>query len=445
MIKLIREIGIALFIGVLLFVVLSTINILNGETITFDRFLLKAFLFTQAYTISLYLANSFFVRLLYKKYEKELFTFRYGWIFILGSMLVSFATIFLLNFFFKTVVAQQGFQEFYTGEQFTDYIQPLIISVIIALLFWAFTYYRTRQETKVKEQKVIAGAATARFDALKNQLDPHFLFNSLNVLTSLIDENPEAAQKFTTGLSKVYRYVLEQKNKELVTLEEELQFAKVYMGLLHMRFENSIDFQVSDKLLKSEARVVPLSLQLLLENAVKHNKVTASKPLQITISEENNYLVVSNHLQPKEVIKKSSGVGLNNIRQRYGLLTNRKVLIEKTQEEFKVKIPMLTKQVSTMDTQQEAYIDNKRYKRAKERVENIKGFYANLTAYLIVIPCLAWLNYQTTGFDFPWVIFPILGWGFGLTMHAMEAFGYNPLLGKGWEERKIKEYMEKDK
>ncbi len=125
-----------------------------------------------------------------------------------------------------------------------DYYQSsLIIAIIVSLYFHAIWYYKYRQENKVKEQKIIAGTASAKFDALKNQLDPHFLFNSLNVLTSLIEEDPYQAQKFTTSLSKVYRYVLEQKNKDLVSVDEELQFAKTYVKLLKMRFEDSIHFR----------------------------------------------------------------------------------------------------------------------------------------------------------------------------------------------------------
>src|SRR5690606_17315042 len=150
----------------------------------------------------------------------------------------------------------------------------------------------------------------------------HFLFNSLNVLTSLIEENPQKAQKFTTSLSKVYRYVLEQKNKELVSVDEELQFAKTYMSLIKMRFEDSIVFTMPECAANPESKVVPLSLQLLLENAVKHNMVTPNKPLHINIYETQDRLVVKNNLQPKQIVKKSSGVGLSNIKQRYNLLTN---------------------------------------------------------------------------------------------------------------------------
>jgi hypothetical protein len=299
------------------------------------------------------------------------------------------------------------------------------------------------QKNKVKEHKIIAGTASAQFDALKNQLDPHFLFNSLNVLTSLIDENPDAAQNFTTSLSKVYRYVLEQKNKELVSVDEELNFARIYVRLLKMRFEDSIDFEIPEKALNPDAKVVPLSLQLLLENAVKHNIVNSSNPLKIRIYENGGNLVVENILQPKEVLKKSSGVGLTNITQRYSLLTDRKVNINKTASHFTVEIPMLTKQISVMKTQtQESYIEDKRYIKAKEKVQAIKGFYSNLLSYLFVLPILAYINYRTT--NFPWVIFPALGWGFGVLAHGMEAYGYSPFTGKNWEERKIREFMEKE-
>ena len=313
--------------------------------------------------------------------------------------------------------------------------------MVISGIFYALYYYKYRQEGKVKEQKIIAGTAEARFDALKNQLDPHFLFNSLNVLTSLIEEDPDQAQRFTTSLSKVYRYVLEQKNKELVPVDEEYAFARTYIRLLKMRFEDGIVFEIPEKSSSPEARIVPLSLQLLLENAVKHNRVTPDNPLHIRVEEKDGFIVVSNNLQQKQVMTRSSGVGLQNIRSRYALLTDRQVQVQKEEATFSVAVPMLTRKLPVVQSQ-EAFIEDKRYLQAKEKVEAIKSFYGNLGAYLLVIPFLAWLNWRTT--DFPWVIFPAIGWGFGLVMHGMEAYGYNPLWGKRWEERKIREIMEQD-
>jgi len=319
------------------------------------------------------------------------------------------------------------------------------------MLFHAFYFYKELQKQKINEQKVIAGTASAKFAALKNQLDPHFLFNSLNVLTSLIEENPRTAQKFTTSLSKVYRYVLEQKNKELVTVDEELKFAKTYMALVKMRFEDSIVFDIPDEASNPEAKVVPLSLQILLENTVKHNIVMPEKPLHIKIYEDHGFLVVENNLQPKEVIKASSGVGLGNVKQRYELLTKREFAVYKTEKAFIAKLPILTKKIKFSDieiSQQTENIEvakNLKYQRVRERVKRMKEFYGNLLAYCLVIPFLAFINYKTTSFALPWVFFPIIGWGIGIFFHYMEAFDYHPFLGKNWQKRKIHKYIEESK
>ena len=359
----------------------------------------------------------------------------------LGSILVTVLAYGLARLILFTLYFGNTLDQFLNNESRTEYLFFTIIAIVISLVIHSFYFYKSSQENKVKEQKIIAGTASAKFDALKNQLDPHFLFNSLNVLTSLIEENPDQAQKFTTSLSKVYRYVLEQKNKDLVAVDEELKFARTYVRLLKMRFEDSMVVDIPENCSDPEAKIVPLSLQLLLENAVKHNVVSESKPLHLSVHEENGMLVVKNNLQAKQVVKKSSGVGLTNIQQRFGILTDRRVEIHKTETEFSVKLPMLTKQISTMETQQ-MHIEDKRYEKAKERVEAIKGFYGNLTSYCIVIPILIFINYKTT--DFPWAIFPALGWGFGVTVHGLEAYGYNPLYGKKWEERKMREFMEDD-
>lgn len=360
----------------------------------------------------------------------------------IGSIVLTLIFFGLCRLFLSVVIYGGTLNGFISHEVTFPYVIAIVITIVFSLFLHAFNFYKALQENKVKEQKIIAGTASAKFDALKNQLDPHFLFNSLNVLTSLIEEDPYQAQKFTTSLSKVYRYVLEQKNKDLVSVDEELKFAKTYVRLLKMRFEDSIVLEIPDASSDPDAKIVPLSLQLLLENAVKHNVVTADKPLHIKVIEKNGELVVSNNVQEKQVVKKGSGVGLQNIKQRYGILTDKKVSIHKTKEEFIVQLPILTQQVTIMETQK-VYIDDKLYRKAKEHVEKMKGFYGNITAYCIVMPCLAVLNYNTTGF--PWILFPVFGWGFGVLMHGMEVFGYNPLLGKGWEERKIKKYMDDDK
>lgn len=362
----------------------------------------------------------------------------------MGSIVVTLAAFFMCRLLHLVYFENRyGLDEFLANERPGNYLFPLLFTTIVSLSFHLFYFYKALQERRVAEQKIIAGTASAKFDALKNQLDPHFLFNSLNVLTSLIEENPIAAQKFTTSLSKTYRYVLEQKNKDLVALSEEIKFAKTYLNLLKMRFEDGIICNVPEELKLAEAKVVPLSLQLLLENAVKHNQVSPEHPLKIEIFEDRNELVVKNNLQEKQILGKGSQVGLFNIQQRYGLLTNRKVQINKTANNFEVRLPLLTKKIEVMEREVILDGDNS-YLRAKEKVKKLKGFYGNLTSYCIIIPALAVFNLLSSK-GFPWVIFPAIGWGIGLLFHGMETFGYNPLLGKNWEEKKINEFMKRNK
>ena len=372
MTKSIKYIIITFIIGCGVFLIGSFLS--NGfDYKSISDFLIN-FFFYQLYTFVLSYTNTLFFEYMKKRQFQTYEVVKrilYG---ISGSTIITLICIFFLRILVEVIIYKMSFNEFIEGETWSQgYAFGLWITMSIISVFYIIYFYNRYQKNKIKEQKVIAGAASAKFDALKNQLDPHFLFNSLNVLTSLIEENPENAQKFTTALSKVYRYVLEQKNKELVTVDEELNFAKTYMSLIKMRFEDSIIFEMPDKALNPESRVVPLSLQLLLENAVKHNMVTSTNPLHIKIYEDNGHLVVMNNLQPKQIVKKSSGVGLENIKQRYKLLSNRKVIINQREKDFAVAIPILTKQVSVMrrtPISKERLNDD--YVRARKRVEELK-------------------------------------------------------------------------
>ena len=314
---------------------------------------------------------------------------------------------------------------------------------LLTTLFVSFCIYKfiisiiKKQENKVQEQKIIAGTASAKFETLKNQIDPHFLFNSLNVLSSLIEENPENAQRFTTALSKVYRYVLEQKDKDLVPIEEELAFAKTYINLLQMRFENSLTFEISIENIDAEAKVVPLSLQLLLENAVKHNIISEQKPLHIQIFIENDDLVIQNNFQKKAVLQDGQGVGIQNIISRYDIITDRKVTIEQNEHTFTVKLPILTKQITIMENSN--YDAENAYYKAKRQVDELRKFYTSLVSYCVVIPVLIFINLRFNP-QYHWFWFPALSWGFGLIMKGLRVFGY----ATNWEERKIQEILNKE-
>jgi sensor histidine kinase YesM len=441
--EFIRVIGISIIIAVILFVIDTLFRYSSGYEVIYDVDLFKKFQYYVMYSIPITFANSYFFFYLndrvkwvrYKQYRLIL-----GFI---GSVIITLLTVFLVRVFHRVVLDDLSFDEFLTSEKFQFYFSSLIITIVASLFFHAFYFYQQLQKNKVKEQKIIAGTASAKFDALKNQLDPHFLFNSLNVLTSLIEENPGNAQEFTTALSKVYRYVLEQKNKALVTVDEELEFSRIYISLLKMRFEDSILFEVPEKSSDPESKVVPLSLQLLLENAVKHNTVTSAKPLKIRIYESNGSLVVENNLQPKQILHKSSGVGLSNIRQRYHLLTNKKVSITQQAKSFSVAIPMLTKQIKMMRTQATSKIDDS-YVRARKHVDELMGFYYSLLSYLIFIPFILFIYFKYSAHSMQWFWFPIFFWGLGLTIQAYKVFVHDGILGSNWEKRKIKEYMQQE-
>lgn len=433
---LVKTIIMGVVISFIIATVLITIECIFGRKLVFDEKLLIELGYYSLYGVTLTLINGTFFHYLnnvvvWKNYGK--YRLLIG---ALGGISLTMLGIFGLRIVTRVLIEGTSFNDFFQNERFRYYIVSLLITIVITMIFHLIYFYKKSQENKLKEQKVIAGTASAQFESLKNQIDPHFLFNSLNVLSSLIEENQESAQKFTTSLSKIYRYVLEQKDKELVSVEEELNFAKTYMNLLKMRFENSIIYELPTDFINPEAKVVPLSLQLLLENTIKHNIVSENKPLRIKIYIENNYLIVENNLQKKEVLQERKGVGLQNIVNRYGLLSERKVLVEETIDFFRIKVPILTKQIVIMETKN-IYNENMAYMKAKERVEKLKGFYSNLISYCCVIPLLIFINLRTS--DFQWFWFPMLGWGLGLTFHALETFGF----GRSWEEKKIQEIMSK--
>ena len=360
---------------------------------------------------------------------------------MIATVLYTVPVVLGINYVTFVVFQKVDFSEFLSPRMLWIHLFYIILTLGVSVFMHARSFmlnWKQASKKEVTQQRIIAGTANAKFETLKNQIDPHFLFNSLNVLSSLIEENPENAQRFTTSLSKIYRYVLEQKDKELVSVAEELSFAKTYMNLLKMRFENSLFYELPETLVNPEAKVVPLSLQLLLENTVKHNVVSEQRPLRIRIFIDGDYLAIQNDFQKKEVMQSRQGVGLQNIVDRYGIITNRKVLIEQNEQTFTVKIPILTKQISVMETTSK-YSENSAYYRAKKRVEQLRGFYANLLSYILIIPTLIFINLTFVP-GFHWFWFSLGGWGFGLALHAFQTFGY----GVNWEERKIKEILDKE-
>lgn len=423
---------ITFFIGTSIFVFFTPVK-------TFQNYLVTMVI-SALYSFTIAVGNGLINDYLNKRYSWVEDTKKRTILGVISTVIVNVILVFICNYINFILFQKQNVSEFFSGNMgffnwFTINVALFISAILHAKGFVEAWKSSTKQE--VVQQKLIAKSANAQFESLKNQLDPHFLFNSLNVLSSLIDENPGQAQRFTASMSKIYRYVLEQKDKELVTVEEEINFAKTYCDLLKTRFEDSVsfDFNVNEKDLKSY--VVPLSLQLILENCIKHNFATSSKPLHIKIYSENGNLFIENNLQQREQVKESAGIGLANIVQRYSLLTKQNVFIEKSATFFRVKIPILTQKTTAMTTQPSQ--ESMAYQRAAKRVEELKGFYSNLISYCLVIPFLAFINLYTSP-QYLWFVWPMLGWGFGLSMHALKVYG----IGKNWEEKQIQKILDRD-
>jgi two-component system LytT family sensor kinase len=221
----------------------------------------------------------------------------------------------------------------------------LIVSIVTTLLinsiFLSIAFFYSWKITIREKEELKRAGISAEFETLKSQINPHFLFNSLNTLTSLIEENPKTATDFVQELSGVYRYVLTQKDKETVTLGEELQFIKSYVYLNEIRFGKNLNVTIDVDPSYYDRKIATLSLQMLVENAIKHNVISVQKPLHIVIGIQDKNVIVKNNLQRKTVMNESHGIGLNNIVHRYSFLSKEEVAITDDTREFMVSIPLL--------------------------------------------------------------------------------------------------------
>jgi two-component system LytT family sensor kinase len=217
-----------------------------------------------------------------------------------------------------------------------------LVATIYYCILTSFHVFRNIHQASLQAEKLQKEIAQAQFESLKNQVNPHFLFNSLNVLTSLITLDPLLAEKFTEQLSKAYRYVLEHKGDDMVALRTELEFIHSYVFLIDIRFKDKLKINLTIPPEKLNWLLPPLTLQLLIENAVKHNVVSKKSPLQIDIFiDQQDYLCVSNNLQIRDDKMASSRVGLRNISNRYGYITDKPTFFGLADDRYVAKIPLL--------------------------------------------------------------------------------------------------------
>lgn len=215
------------------------------------------------------------------------------------------------------------------GEMLIDYAMCFVISLVVSIIYW-------RSYIKVVHER-----DRFRLKSLENQINPHFVFNNFSILSQLIDEDQAKAQNFLMNLSKVYRYNLSTFEKSVVPIAEEVRFVDIYIKIMKSRFGGTFNVNIDDNVRKSEGMIAPCSLQMLVENALKHNEHTETHPLTISISADSKTISVSNAKQQLAHTTASTYMGNSNLSERYSLLSPKNIGIEESKDYYTVKLPIL--------------------------------------------------------------------------------------------------------
>ena len=234
-------------------------------------------------------------------------------------------------------------REHFSWVSIYKFIAACIAAVIIFTLIYEILFLSKEREldTKIVDQ-LDKELSQAELQVLTNEMDPHFIFNSLNTLNHLILNQPKQAHLFNNRLAQVYKYFLINKNKELISLEDELEFIEDYFYLLQIRHDNKLQLQTTVDAKSGKVMIPPCSIQVLVENAIKHNEFTEANPLLIKVTVNEHYLQVSNNIKPKLYAVNSTGIGLKNLSSRYKILFRKDITISTSHENFIVKLPLIT-------------------------------------------------------------------------------------------------------
>lgn len=220
-------------------------------------------------------------------------------------------------------------------------VGSISVILIVSTFYESAYFYAQWKESLVEQERLRRMHTESQLEGLKNQVNPHFLFNSLNTLAFIISENPDRGIRFVQELSRVYRYILETRNTQLVPLSDELTFLDAYIFLVKERFGDKLQIHQNFPEGIKKKKVIALALQMLIENAIKHNEISSAHPLVINIFSDMGCLVVQNSLRIKQQKQVSTQIGLHNIRSRYQFFTNAEVRITQSDQYFTVALPLL--------------------------------------------------------------------------------------------------------
>jgi hypothetical protein len=314
--------------------------VFDGMPRQYDSALASHFLFGVFITVLLWEGNRFiFVRARrwFPNYEH---TVRRLVVQTLSSIVFTFVATLFLNELHRVLLAVPLAND---GELFTGFLLKLVPTFMVTLVYESVYFFGEWKKNLQRSEALARASMQSELETLRSQLDPHFLFNSLNTLAALIEEENEPAQNYLEQLADVYRYVLVSRDKSTVTLREEMAFVDAYLYLNKTRFRGDLQVERHIAPAAYAAQVAPLSVQMLVENAIKHNVISPERPLRVSLTTETDapYMRVENNVQPKTGLEQSTKVGLSNIISRYRLLSAQPVEVLRDNNLFTVRVPLL--------------------------------------------------------------------------------------------------------
>ncbi len=304
---------------------------------------IKSSAFSIVVTFSIFIAVTYIISQTIDKLEGKLSAARRIILCLTISLIVANIIIFLEWKLFNALFYHCTWEE-ERVRIFENQMLATVLVIIVSLVFEIGHYINQLKITVAEKERLEKENMRSQLESLKTQISPHFLFNSFNALLSLIDSDKEKAKQFLLELSKVYRYVLEQKDNLVVELKDELKFINSYIYLNKIRFGVNLLFETDIDAENLSKFIPPLTLQSLVENAIKHNIISENKPLTIKITNEKEMLIVTNNLQSRSEKIISTGIGLNNLKERYFLLGNKAPEFGIINNEYIAKIPLIEKE-----------------------------------------------------------------------------------------------------
>lgn len=258
----------------------------------------------------------------------------------IGNVVLTFFVLLVINCILFGLMKGQSFTSALSNFELASFLITLLITLFITSLFQGAAFLKVWKESMINSERLKQATLNAQFETLNSQVNPHFLFNSLNVLSALIHKDADKAEHFIQELSNVYRNLLDTRKEEVISLKRDIESLQSYMTLLKMRFGERLVIEM-DLEPSEDEYVVPFALQMLAENAIKHNVASSENPLVIRFYKTDSNIVVENNILLKEHGVESRGIGLKNISERYFLLNKSEIVVEDSGSMYKVSLPLI--------------------------------------------------------------------------------------------------------